>query len=197
MLNRAAEVIANDGIIAYPTETFYALGASIHSEIALVRLRKLKGDRPDPFSVAFAKRQHILDRFRVGPGTQEVLQHLLPGPLTIILDPLEPFSSHCSNRAGGVAVRLPDAPLVRRLLGVTGPLTATSANRYGGPPARTPEEVQEALGAEVDFIVADGPTVVPQASTIIDLTSTPTLIRAGPITLEEVLDWYAQGVANG
>jgi L-threonylcarbamoyladenylate synthase len=134
-------------IVAYPTETFYGLAVDARDELALARLRELKGRVEKAFSVLVVGAE-MLERLceRPSPRARALIERYWPGALTLAL-PARPNVPAALIVDGCVAVRESPHPLARALVrAFGGPITATSANLAGAPPATTPAEVEAALG---------------------------------------------------
>ena len=172
-LTRFSAVLARGGVAAVPTETFYGLAADPTNGRAVSRIFGIKGrDDGKPLLVLFSERAQ-LDALGVA-AESPVLDRLFriwPAPLTAVL-PLR--SAVAASRGGAtLAVRIPAAPRLRQLLSAVGPLTGTSANRSDAPPLADPDEVEEALGADLDLLVDDGAAPGGEPSTVIDATRDP------------------------
>jgi L-threonylcarbamoyladenylate synthase len=141
----AAEALRRGEVVAYPTETFYGLGVNALDELALVRLRQLKGrDANKPISV-LVNGPEMLDRLckTVSPLARRLMAEYWPGPLTLVL-PARRNLPRPLVSDGYVAVRESSHPTAGALVtAFGGPVTATSANQSGDPPATTPEVVEE------------------------------------------------------
>lgn len=187
LLDQAAAILKRSGVVAYPTETFYALGARAVDEAACARVFLLKGreeTRRLPLIVA------DLDQvFQIAAGPSGAVKRLAarfwPGPLTLVL-PARPGGGFGS---GTLAVRVSASTVARELARrIDGPLTATSANRSGEPPAESADAVEAVVGSEVDLILDGGRTPGGAPSTIVDLVGgEPVLLRPGPVDFGEVL----------
>jgi L-threonylcarbamoyladenylate synthase len=186
---RATAILRDGGVVAFPTETVYGLGALVWNARAVARVFEIKG-RPafDPLIV------HVLDRamlLRVAadlPKAAEALfERFWPGPLTIVL-PKEPaVPSLVTAGLQTVAVRMPSHPVARALLGELGePLAAPSANPFGRLSPTRAGRVAEALGESVDLILDGGPSEFGLESTIVALEPRPALLRAGAIEVEAI-----------
>lgn len=191
-LNRAVEeavsVVRRGGILAMPTESFYALGASPFHEAAVQRLCRIKG-RPDDKPILVLVADHAQLDSLVGvvtAGAEILMQRFWPGPLTIIFPAAKSLPISLTAGSGTVGVRQPADPVLRDLLRQVGPLTGTSANRSGEPPARTVAEVLASLGPELDLILDGGPTAAGLPSTIVQTTGSVRLLREGPISRRQV-----------
>ena len=187
----AARILRAGGLVAFPTETVYGLGADATSDIAVAKIYAAKG-RPafNPLiahvaDLAAAERQGIFS------GEAKALaQAFWPGPLTLVV-PIAPIGNICTlARAGldSVALRVPAHDVARRLLAATGlPLAAPSANISGHVSPVTAAHVSADLGASVDLILDAGPCPVGVESTIIScLQDGPTLLRPGGISREAI-----------
>jgi L-threonylcarbamoyladenylate synthase len=193
-LGHAAKLIANGGVIAFRTDTFYGLGANPLNSNAVVRIKKLKdreGSQPillligDPSDV-----DHLI--VEKSEDFELVARSFWPGPLTIIGRAASKLSDELTAGTGTVGVRLPNDEEVRVLVRVCGgALTATSANLSGDPPARSAEQVADYFPTGIDLIIDGGEVVATEPSTVLDLSKPePRVIREGAVsqkTLEGVL----------
>ncbi len=189
----ARGLLSAGGLLALPTETFYALAVNPFDGAALARLYGVKA-RPlgNPVLVLISGPEMLPQVALPAPPAYQLLAPLWPGPLTLILPARPDLPPLLTGGTGAVGVRQPGQPLVCRLLAELGfPVTGTSANRSGQPPLTAAAAVARELGEEVDLILEAGPTPGGQPSTIVDLTvSPPRLVRAGAIsaaTLKEAL----------
>lgn len=191
-VNEAARIVRSGGVIAMPTESVYALGAHVFDDAAVQRVCAIKGQRErKPILVLIADRTQ-LDALvaAIPPAARILMDRFWPGPLTIVFSASSRIPAALTAGTGTIGVRLPVQPLLARLLRAAGPLTGTSANRSGMPPAQTAREVQELLGDDVDLIVDGGPASATRPSTVVEVTQTVRVLRDGPIeraTLEAVL----------
>ncbi len=181
----ARRVLRSGGVLALPTETFYALAVNPFDGRALARLFALK-ERPaeKPVLVLIAGAEMLFQVAREVPvAAIPLMQAFWPGPLTLILPARHDLPPLLTGGAGTIGLRLPRQPLVCRLMMALGlPLTGTSANRSGEEPLTTAAAVAQALGPEVDLILDAGPCPGGLPSTIVDVTaSPPRLVRAGSI----------------
>ncbi|MDD5642411.1 MAG: L-threonylcarbamoyladenylate synthase [Syntrophales bacterium] len=185
-LQESRRLLAGGGILALPTETFYALAADPYQTGALQRLFALKGraeDKPVLLLVADANMAR-----QVALGIPEVALRLMarfwPGPLTLILPAKGDLPDLVTAGTGTVGVRQPRQPAVCRWLADLGfPVTGTSANRAGNEPLTRAAEVAREFGHDVDLILDAGPCPGGLASTVVDVTvSPPRLVRAGVIS---------------
>ena len=183
----AAEVLRGGGVVAFPTETVYGLGALALEPSAVARIFEIK-ERPhfDPLIV------HVLDRpmlKRVVPRLSRLAEALIerfwPGPLTLVLPKGESVPGLVTAGLASVAVRMPSHWIARSLLAaVDAPLGAPSANRFGSLSPTRAEHVAESLGERVNVILDGGPTEHGIESTIVALEPEPVLLRPGAIPVE-------------
>ncbi len=186
-LREAGEVVRGGGIIAFPTETFYGLGVDPFNVLAVQRLYDVKGRSPQagPILVLIRSRDDLSALVsEIMPAAERLMQACWPGPLTLVFRAAEAVPSVLTAGTGTVGVRLSASPDVRRLLeAIDGPLTGTSANRSGHPPAATAGEVERIFGADVDLILNGGATPGGLPSTVVDTTvSPPRLLREGCVS---------------
>ena len=185
----AVAALRRGEIVAYPTETFYGLGVDALDELALVRLRQLKGRGEKTISV-LVDGPAMLDRLcaEVPPRARRLIERHWPGALTIAL-PARPDLPAALVADGCVAVRQSPNPIAQALVaGLGRPLTTTSANLAGEPPATTAEAVDEVFGGRVRIL--DGGTTPGGApSTLVRVRgATVDILRQGAIALDDQLD---------
>ncbi|MBP6716202.1 MAG: threonylcarbamoyl-AMP synthase [Acidobacteria bacterium] len=184
----AADVIRRGGLVAFPTETVYGLGAHAMDDAAVAQIFAAKG-RPsgDPLIVHVSDVAAVAQVAASVPSSADALMAAFwPGPLTLIV----PRAAHVPLRvtAGGetVAVRIPAHPVAMALLRAAGvPIAAPSANRFSRPSPTTADDVAEDLGDRVDVILDGGPTTHGVESTVVDTCgASPVVLRPGALTLE-------------
>ncbi len=176
-------VVRNGGVIAMPTDSFYALGACVFDEAAVRRVCAIKGQREHkPILALIANRTQLaLLVERIPPAAEALMDRFWPGPLTIVFPAAARLPAALTAGTGTVGVRWPAHPMLQRLLQETGPLTGTSANRSGAEPARTAQHVADALGSDVDVIVDGGPSSSVVPSTVVETVGTVRVLREGSI----------------
>jgi L-threonylcarbamoyladenylate synthase len=177
-LTRAAQLIRGGGVIAFPTDTVYGLGAAADDEVATKRIYRIKG-RPAglPLILMVAAESQLEGFVHVDARSEAYIRRWWPGPLTLIL--------HARGGAT-LGVRIPQHKVALDLLRAAGPLMTTSANLHGQDPAMTAREAGDLPGvtAVVDGGAAPGGT----ASTVLDLTGPePHVLREGAILTPELL----------
>lgn len=116
----------------------------------------------------------------------EMINEFWPGPLTVIVPAQPGLSSVLTAETGTIGIREPSPAFLRTLLRHTGPLTGTSANRSGQASCLTAEEVDAALGHDVDLILDTGPATGNRPSTLLSVVDDPAILRAGPVSMEEI-----------
>jgi L-threonylcarbamoyladenylate synthase len=188
VISFAAELIKTGGIVAFPTETVYGLGAHAQNEAAIVRIFEAKGrPKSDPIIVHISYFEQLFDVVANVPLVAGVLaKKFWPGPLTMIMKRSEKIPAIVSAGLDTVAVRMPNHPVALALLKATdAPIAAPSANLFTRPSPTTGEHVLEDLGDRVDLILDVGPTQFGIESTVINLMHDPPLIlRPGAIEFE-------------
>lgn len=177
---RLRELLGNGGLLAVPTETFYALSADPFSVAGVRRVFQAKGrDDGKPLPVLFGSRGQLA-RLGVDADAQ-TLDHyfgIWPAPLTVVFALRAPIAA--SRGASTLAVRLPAAKKLRVLLAAAGALTGTSLNRSGSPPLDDPDAIEAVFRREIDVLIDGGRTTGGKPSTIVDATKDPpTLLRSG------------------
>lgn len=201
IIAEAARVIKRGGLVIFPTETVYGLGAGAFNARAVAKIFKAKG-RPEnkPLIVHVAKKSSMDMLARAVPAVaRRLMRKFWPGPLTLVFRakrrlPISvtgqvmatsklPSLEVRSSRSYTVAIRMPDHAVARALILAAGPIAAPSANFSGATPPRSITEIPKALLERVDLILDAGPTTVKIPSTVLDLTTPiPTILRQGAIS---------------
>ena len=186
-VNKAVKVLQAGGLVAFPTETVYGLGADARNVQALKRIFEAKGRPSDhPLIVHLANAQQMTEWAQEIPKTAWQLAEVFwPGPLTLILPRAIGVSDAVTEGLDTVALRVPGHPMALELLNTFGGgIAAPSANRYGRVSPTSAEDVQEELKDRLDLILDGGRCPIGIESTIIDLsTPSPRIVRPGKITL--------------
>ncbi|RMF12519.1 MAG: threonylcarbamoyl-AMP synthase [Candidatus Dadabacteria bacterium] len=187
-INDLADVVRllNDGsVVAIPTESFFALAARIDRPEALMQLAELKRGRQQPIGLIAADTAAVEPLVAdISRTARQLIDDYWPGPLTVVFQATLTLSDILTAGTDTIGIRVPADPLLQQLLRSTGPLTATSANRPGEPPAVTVEAVEAAFpDLPVWSIVKQAPGGLP--STVVDARGvTPRVIRAGAVPLD-------------
>ncbi len=191
IIRNAAAIISRGGVIAYPTETIYGLGADATNEQAIRKIFEIKGRNfSNPVSLIIGRREDVHPLVRAIPKTaQKLMDAFWPGPLTIVFEAAGCVSPLLTAKTGKIGIRLSGHDGARQIALAAGkPLTATSANLSGLPECATADEVIAQLGDRLDAVVDLGNTSGTAGSTIIDTTTEqPVILRAGVISREEIL----------
>jgi L-threonylcarbamoyladenylate synthase len=186
----AAAVLRAGGVVAYPTETFYGLGALARDAAAVARLSAAKG-RPEakPLPLLADGLAQVEEIARLDATARRLAAAFWPGPLTLVLPALPGLPPEVTAGGGTVAVRVAGSEVARALASLAGgALVATSANLSGEPPVTTAAGISAALRARLDGVLDGGPTPGGLASTIVSLEGgAPRLVREGPISLAAVV----------
>ena len=184
VIGEAAAALAAGALVAFPTETFYGLGAAALNPAAAERIYRVKG-RPDhsPLLV-LVDSVEMADAIADVPAVaRELMARHWPGPLTLVMPARACVPARVTAGTGTVGVRLSSHPVATTLARRLGaPITAPSANPSGAAPPATSGEVVAALGAAVDVVLDGGPTPGGPPSTVLDVTvSPPRVIRHGAV----------------
>lgn len=189
-ISEAARILREGGLVAFPTETVYGLGADARSEEAVSKIFIAKGRPADnPLIVHIGHVSQLEELVReLPPEGEALIRRFWPGPLTLVLPHKGAVARKVTAGLDTVGVRMPSHPVALALLQVSGlPVAAPSANRSGRPSPTDADHVWEDLGDRIDAILDAGPTGVGVESTVVDVAgSTPMLLRPGGVTLEEL-----------
>jgi len=184
------------GVLALPTDSYYALAVGVFQPVALERLLCIKADRDHkPFPVLIgdiSQLDQLVDE--VPDIARTLIQKFWPGLLTLVLKAKPHVSPVCMSASSTIGVRQPNDPRACELLKQTGPLTGTSANRTGHPPAQSVEEVIQQVGSEIDFILDGGATPGGQPSTVLQVEPELRLLRQGAISLSAIQNVVGNGI---
>ena len=191
VIDQAADIIKSGGLVAFPTETVYGLGADGLNDAASRRIFAAKGRPADnPLILHIADVQEV-DRLvkRIPANAAALMQEFWPGPLTVVLERCDIIPDAVTAGLDTVAIRLPGSLIARRLIQAAGvPIAAPSANASGRPSPTTAQAVLFDLAGKVEMILDGGPCEVGLESTVVDCTTpVPTLLRPGGVTREMLL----------
>ena len=190
---RAARIVADGGVIAFLTDTFYGLGADPLNAAAVRKIKNLKGREDRKPILLLISDLAEVDRFiHQAEFFKLVARKHWPGALTLIGAARSIVPDDLTAGTKSLGVRLPDDETVRTLVRVCGgALTATSANPSSQPPARTAHEVESYFSTGIDLIVDGGDAKVTEPSTVLDVsTSPPKLVREGLVTRETLKELF-------
>lgn len=189
-IDRALAALNADELVVYPTETFYGLGADAASPRALERLFAIKRREPGkPVALIVADlamaRQIVVE---IPAAALRLADAFWPGPLTMVMPARAGIHAGLLGRDGGVGLRVSSHPIAHELVRRLGrPLTATSANLAGEPPANTVEQARAAFGDKVAVYLEGGRLGLTAASTVVAFNgSRSNVLRAGPISEAQI-----------
>jgi L-threonylcarbamoyladenylate synthase len=197
-LAEAVAVLKSGGLVVYPSDTVYGLGAAASDEHAVTRAFAVKGRSSEKaLSFLLADVEDMTPLCAEVPATAKLLaERFWPGPLTLVLRRSLAFHSAALGGGGRVALRVPDDSFLRELIRALGePITGTSANRSGRPSCRTAGEVERELADAVDLIIDGGVSRAGRESTVVDITTDAVkMAREGAISRREIEGVLGQGV---
>jgi L-threonylcarbamoyladenylate synthase len=188
-IDRVVGILADGGVVCFPTDTAYGLGVDPGNRGAVEKLFRLKGrDADQPILLLIDSIEMGARVARLGDRFGDIAKRFWPGPLTLVVPALPTLSTRVTAGSGTVGIRWPDARFALRLIGACGhPLTATSANRSGQPIADTVDDAIAQLGPDLDATADAGSLSGATPSTVLDLTSNPArILREGPIRAEDL-----------
>ena len=188
-IHRALEILRKGGLVAFPTDTVYGLGALAFDGKAVESIYLAK-DRPIEKSIPVLIGDNT-DLEKLSADISDIVRRLVsrfwPGPLTVIV-PKKPTLPESVSATATVGVRVPDHPVARKLLRDAGPMAVTSANISGQPSPATAQEVFDQLSGRIELIIDGSKTPGGVPSTLVDCTGSEfKVLREGPITLEQIL----------
>lgn len=191
VIRSAVELLRRGGVVAFPTDTVYGIGADFRQDAAVERLYRIKG-RPQTKAIALlvADVSQMADVARSIPDVAWLLaRRFMPGGLTLVLRKGVAVSDVVSGGLDTVAVRVPQHPVAIALIATLGrPLATTSANRSGEPSPATATEVRAALANDVDLIIDGGRCPGSVESTVVDVSDgVPKLLRQGLVTWRDIV----------
>ena len=194
VIEKAADIIKNGGLVAFPTETVYGLGANALDADASKKIYEAKGRPSDNPLIAHIASLDTLDEIvkDVSYVAKKLIDKFWPGPMTLIFNKKPHVPDSTTGGLDTLAVRFPSNKIAMELIKKSGvPIAAPSANTSGKPSPTKGEHVIEDLDGKVDMILDGGEVGLGLESTIIDVTDKPTILRPGFITqemLEEVIE---------
>jgi L-threonylcarbamoyladenylate synthase len=174
-IERAVRALRDGKLVVYPTDTLVGLAARAEDSAAVASLIEAKA-RPaaTPLSVAVSSYEEVEPWAELTDPRRAWMRRHLPGPYTALFpataEARRAFASGIVSPGGTIGIRIPDHPLARTLAELVGPVTSTSANRHGAPPARTVAEARRVFGSEVAVYLDGAPAPSGQPSTLVDLT---------------------------
>jgi len=188
-IETAVKLVLEGGVIVFPTETSYGLGADATNAEALNKVFALKGREHDKGLPVIAGDLAMMRQYgEITPQAEKLARSFMPGPLTLVVE-RKPNSLPDAIGGHGVAFRIPGNEIARAISAEAGvPITATSANKSGEPSIYRISEVKQLFEGKVDAIVSSGDLAHTPPSTIVNLCGAePILVREGPVPFKEVL----------
>jgi L-threonylcarbamoyladenylate synthase len=186
-------ILRRGGVIGFPTDTSYGLGANPFDEDAIDRIFRIKQRSETKPILLLVNSIHMAETLsRPADVFSPLVQRFWPGPLTLVVPAVPSLSDKVTAATRTVGLRWPAADFATTLIGRFGlPITATSANRSTRASAVTAEEVRIQLGSSLDALIDGGTLPVRGGSTLLDLTSDPpVLLREGPISFDSLSEFF-------
>lgn len=184
-----AKALREDGIVAFPTETIYGLGANALSTVAVHKIYKAKSRPADnPLIIHIASLKEISKYVYTNETANRLIENFWPGPLSLVLFKKDIVPSQTSAGLDTIAVRMPDHEFTLKLIDYCGfPIAAPSANISGKPSPTSFIDVYEDMNEKVDVIVDGGDSRIGLESTVVDVSGkNPTLLRPGGVSFEQL-----------
>ena len=197
LINQAADILRKGGIIAYPTETFYGIGANAENERAIEKIYTIKGRNfKNPISTIIGNRTDVIRLVRdVSETGRMLMNRFWPGGLTILFEASDNVPQKLTAGTGKIGIRLSSNIIATNIAKtLSGAITATSANLSGQKECLSVNDVINSLGNSIDAVIDGGSTLGGLASTIVDVTTDPpNIVRKGvvPATLIFETLWKA------
>ncbi len=192
-VDRAAALLRSGGLVAFPTETVYGVGADGFTPRAVAEIFRIKGRPADKPIILHLAGPEMLEGVArdIPPVARALMSAFWPGPLTLVLQRAPGVPDAVTGGGDTVAVRCPAHPVALELIGAVGrAVAATSANRSGRPSPLRAEEVLAELGGEIDAVLDGGPAGSGVESTIVDLTVRPAaILRPGGVAAESLREY--------
>ena len=190
ILKKAADIIKKGGLVVFPTETVYGLGANALDEKAVEKIfiaKKRPSDNPIIAHISDIGELSSLVS-EITPIHKKIIENFWPGPLTLLFNKKDSVPPIVSAGLPTITVRFPSHPVARKLIELSGiPIAAPSANLSGRPSPTNAQHVIEDLNGRVDIIIDGGPTTFGLESTVVDiLNNPPRILRNGAVSIEEI-----------
>lgn len=187
-LEEAAQILRDGGLVAFPTETVYGLGANALNEEAARKIYAAKGRPSDNPLIAHVARKEDVEALTscIPEAGRKLMDRYWPGPLTLVFPKSERVPYGTTGGLETVAVRMPSDPVANRLIRLAGvPVAAPSANTSGRPSPTTADHVYQDMNGKIEMIVDGGPVGIGLESTIVDVSGeVPVMLRPGAVTIE-------------
>lgn len=181
LIRKVIDCLSDGGLIAYPTDTIYGIGCDLFNKKAIARIYDIKGkDRQKPLSFICADLKEISRYAKVTNYAYKTMRKLLPGPYTFILEATNLVPKIMLTKRKTVGIRVPDNPISLSIIRELGhPIISTSVTKPDEKLYNDPEEIHETLKGKLEIVI-DGDRIVPEHSTIVDLSEEiPKIVRKG------------------
>ena len=193
-LSTAAKILNDGGLVAFPTETVYGLGADGLNETAVKKIYVAKGRPSDnPLILHIQDKKEVLPLvLEINETAKKLMDTFWPGPMTLVFKKADVVPSVISGGLDTVAIRLPENQVARELIALAKtPVAAPSANTSGKPSPTKASHVFEDLNGKIDMIIDGGSCDIGLESTVIDVTTlSPVILRPGGVTFEDVYELF-------
>jgi L-threonylcarbamoyladenylate synthase len=197
-LAAAVTALGRGDVIVFPTETLYGLGADALNFTAVEKIFQLKGRDPNnPFPVLVSDRSMLnLLVENISPLAEKLIERFWPGPLTLVLPARHDIPPPLVNSTGAIGVRISSQPIASEIVRMLGrPLTATSANPSGQPPAQTLAQARDYFSGKIEIFIDGGALTSKTGSTVAAVAGNKIkIIRAGEIAKSELEQALGKGV---
>jgi len=194
LLQQAANIIIAGGVIGYPTETIYGLGANVMNKNAVKKVYNLKGrEKNKPILILAENIEHVKQLTASFPESAQILaKEFWPGPLTLVFRAAETLSTLITGDNRTIGIRISDNKICQELLKLCGvPITSTSANISGGVNPVSAKEVEKTFGDKLDLVIDGGESRSRIPSTVVSLVGdSPDIIREGAIPKSEIVKFF-------
>lgn len=187
-IQKAAQLLKDGKLVAFPTETVYGLGASVFNPEALKKVFQAKGrpaDNPLIAHICSIEELQLLAE-EIPEDAMKLAKAFFPGPLTIVLPAKKTIPREATGGLETIAIRMPNHPIALQLLKLSGPLCAPSANLSGRPSPTNAYHVMEDLDGKIAAVLDGGQCTVGIESTVIRISPSPMILRPGMITAEQI-----------
>jgi tRNA threonylcarbamoyl adenosine modification protein (Sua5/YciO/YrdC/YwlC family) len=185
-ISKIVDILRNDGVIIYPTDTVYGLGCDIKSKKALERVRRIKKlDNKSPLSFVFSDLKTISHYAQVSDPDYKILRRYLPGPYTFVLRATRLVPRIVLTKRNEVGIRIPDNKICQALVNELGnPILSSSVRLPDDQLLDDPKQIDQIYKGQVDLVI-DGGVFLPEPSSVISLLEGPEVIRIGKGDVED------------
>lgn len=177
IISMACEVLENGGLIVYPTDTLYGIGGDAMDPETYRKIDRVKCTSEKNVSIAYTSLEQALEYVELPSRAVKLADKFLPGPLTIVVE----------TKDGTAGIRIPNHPFVKGITEQFGPITSTSANIHGEPPAKDIEDAKMQLGDSIDLYISCNIPRYEKGSTVVKVNEEITILREGMIDIGEIL----------